>query len=498
MAGARVRGVRSTVPLLALHGLALLGCLAPDEPPPTSSGHLAQGEPDAAGANGAAGAARAPAESLEGSRPEAPGEALADSDDAPDAPDAIAGHAAARYRGRSGDGVDDHDIYTTLYADVGLERPGDWTYHLLGTAYADLDGSADSTDEFVFFGLADTYDSPVHGDLYHLHADYHGRGALERGRVGRQLDYATPELAWFDGASVELAERGARQSSGGLYGGIPVHAYESSPEGDVVFGLWGQTHPWKGGRLRLDWMHLEDEYLLAENEDDLIALSAWQTLARAWRVEGAYTTLEGDARDLELSGAWLAEEQDLVLRASFYRLLEAQTQQVIELDPFTTSLFELFPYEQARVLASKSFGGTWSLEGGFDVRRVDDEGDIGQFNRDFERYFATVASSQGLLPWDLEAALTVDSYDSQGDDVRSFGGDLARAVSQRDEVSVGTYYSLYKYDIFQNEERDDVRTYFARLRRELGESRTFDLRYEYEDDDDEDYHTLRVGTTWQF
>jgi hypothetical protein len=43
-----------------------------------------------------------------------------------------------------------------------------------------------------------------------------------------------------------------------------------------------------------------------------------------------------------------------------------------------------------------------------------------------------------------------------------------------------------------------VRTYFARLWREIGASRTFDLRYEYEDDEDEDYHTLRLGTTWHF
>jgi hypothetical protein len=414
-----------------------------------------------------------------------------------DDPDEIGGHFAARYRGRFGDGTDDHDVYTTLYTDVGEAEPGDWTYHVLGTVYADLDGGEDGTDEFVFFGLADTYDSAVHGDLYHLYADYHGRGGLERGRLGRQLDYDTPELAWFDGASLALGEHGSRRSSGGLYGGIPVHAYESSAEGDMVFGLWGQTHPWRGGRLRLDWMHLEDEYLLAENENDLLALSAWQTLARAWRLEGAYTALEGDPRDLELTGAWLAETHDLVLRASYYRLLEEQNQLVLELDPFTTSLLTLFPYEQARLLASQGFE-SWSLEGGFDLRRVEDQGDVGQFNRDFERYFLTVAASEGLLPWELEAALTADTYDSQGDDVRSFGGELSRAVGQRAEVSAGTYYSLYKYDIFQNEERDDVRTYFARLWREIGASRTFDLRYEYEDDEDEDYHTLRLGTTWHF
>jgi hypothetical protein len=414
----------------------------------------------------------------------------------PDDLDAIGGHFAARYRGRAGDGTDDHDVYTTLYTDVGQVRPGDWTYHVLGTLYADLDGGEDGTDEFVFFGLADTYDSAVHGDLYHLYADYHGRGGLERARLGRQLDYGTPELAWFDGASLALAEQGSRRSSGGLYGGIPVHAYESSAEGDVVFGVWGETHPWKDARLRLDWMHLEDDYLLAENENDLLGLSAWQTLARAWRLEGAYTSLEGDPRDLELRGAWLAEDQDLVLRASYYRLLEEQNQLVLELDPFTTSLFTLFPYEQARFLASQGFDA-WSLEGGFDLRRVEDQGDVGQFNRDFERYFLTVASSAGLLPWDLEAALSADTYYGD-DDVRSFGGELSRAAGQGAEVSAGTYYSLYKYDIFQNEERDDVRTYFARLWREIGASRTFDLRYEYEDDEDEDYHTLRVGTTWHF
>jgi hypothetical protein len=75
--------------------------------------------------------------------------------------------------------------------------------------------------------------------------------------------------------------------------------------------------------------------------------------------------------------------------------------------------------------------------------------------------------------------------------------DLKRDFGEKVVASIGSYYSLYKYDLYLVEERDDVRTYYLRLRYKGGPSWSCDLRYEYEDSFD-DYSTLRMGATWLF
>jgi hypothetical protein len=223
----------------------------------------------------------------------------------------------------------------------------------------------------------------------------------------------------------------------------------------------------------------------------------WQNLSPEISVEGRYAHLDGDPRDFTLAGTLASPDGGLVMRLSYFQLLTAQAQHTIEFDPFYESLLELFPYGQARALVSKAFGDAWVLEGGVDVRRVLDQDDVGQFNRNFDRLFATASWLEGL-PWDLQASVTVDSYDSQDDEVLTAGADLSRYFGEADRATIGTYYSLYKYDIAQNEERDDVRTWYVGLRHRLDDARRLDGRYEYEDAIQGEFHTLWLGFTWSF
>ena len=47
-------------------------------------------------------------------------------------------------------------------------------------------------------------------------------------------------------------------------------------------------------------------------------------------------------------------------------------------------------------------------------------------------------------------------------------------------------------------ELDDVRTWYLKLQWKRTRSTTFDLRYEFEDDPFDEYHTLLLGATWRF
>ena len=185
------------------------------------------------------------------------------------------------------------------------------------------------------------------------------------------------------------------------------------------------------------------------------------------------------------------------MQASFYELLSTQQALPLEIDPFYATLYDLFPYHQARIMASKGFGSKLSVQAGAEARRVSDDSDEGQWNRDFERYFSTLQLSE-ILPAHLVLGLTGEVWNSQGNDIDSWGVDLSKRFGEVLDGSLGSYYSLYKTDFASGTESDDVRTWFLRLRWKRSKSSIFDLRFDVEDMDPQTVQTLRVGWTWRF
>jgi hypothetical protein len=310
-------------------------------------------------------------------------------------------------------------------------------------------------------------------------------------------DPRLPEFVRMDGVAIASSPRGENEVEVGAYAGIPVHLYESSNDGDEAFGAFVEGRPWKNGRARIDWMHLEDEDVLGEGEDDLVALGLWQELSERWRLEGTYSHLEGDPRDLRLRALYGDPESGGILRLGYYELLEPQGSLVTELDPFFESLLEYQPFRQGTVSTSHPLGDHTVLDLGLDVRRVSDSSDVGEFNREWERYYAT-ATRHDLGSDALSLAVTVDLWDDDDRDIHSFGADLTYDPEKRWKGSIGTYYSLYKYVFLQLDEREDVQTYYARTTCDLTKSAELEILYEYEDDDLDGYHTLLLGARWRF
>ena len=408
------------------------------------------------------------------------------------------GSFALGLRARTNGDDDDLDVGGILALD--FQQPGDArvSAHLQARVDADLDGK--ETDE-VFGSLDDTYDKAIVSKLYLAYADIalgeHPETSPGTLRIGRQSDPRLPEVVRLDGVAYATRPMGEREVEVGAYLGIPVHLYESSNDGDQAFGTFVEGRPWEGGRARFDWMHLEDEDVLGEGEDDLLTLGLWQNLSERWRFEGTYSHLEGDPRDLRLRALYGNPETASAVRFSYYELLEPQRALVTELDPFFEQLLDYEPFRQANANLSQPLGEHTVLDVGLDLRRVSDSGDVGEFNREWERYYATATRSDLWKPG-LALAVTVDLWDDEDRDVHSFGADLSYDPETRWKTSVGTYYSLYKYVFLQLDERDDVRTYYLRTSYDLSESTDLEFLYEYEDDDLDGYHTLRLGARWRF
>jgi hypothetical protein len=411
---------------------------------------------------------------------------------------AIDGSLRTWYRGRFSSDDDDNDLYASLYMDIGDETRDPVTLRFSGYMAWDVDGEAAGDDPF--FELSDTYDRPYFR-LYELFGDLHRIDGLEHLRVGRQMSWTTPVLTWFDGVSVETEQKGEQQVAFGAYGGLPVRTYRpSSTYGDdALFGAHGEFRPWAPTRLRLDYLHLEDETVSPDGRDDLWTLQLWQAAGERMNLFGSTSLLEGDSRDYRLRTAWADYEHELTLQATWYELLQTQSALPLEIDPFYEQLQDWFPFRSLQLLASKGIVDWLSLQGGLDARRVSAEDDVGEFNRDFDRWFVTAIldgePSKALHDFDL--SLTYESWSGGGEDIGTWGADLGLERG-RTRASIGNYFALYKFDVVQGEEREDVYTYYLRFVRELGASTKADLRYEYEDSDLDDYHTLRLGVTWQF
>jgi hypothetical protein len=407
----------------------------------------------------------------------------------------IHGLLVSRYEGRFTGGVHDHDLVETLSLELGDKTKNPVTGFVMAEGLADLDGNG-SDPNGTFHSLADTYDGAVTARLYHAYADLHVSETFETLRVGRQMIVDTPVTVYFDGARVETKELGKQRFRFGAYGGIPVETYAPGA-GEEMLGFYGETRPWRGGRIRADWIHSADEGSFGARENDLFGIGGSQSFGKSLRFDLEHTRLESEARDLRVRGTYYAEDSDLVLQASFFELLQTQKDFAVPFDPFYATLLDLFPYTEVGFLASKSLGPHFDVQTGLDLRRVTDAQDVGTYNHDFDRFFATT-DVRGLLPASLDLSLTGEVWDSTTNHVETYGAGLTRKFGATLEAGVGTYYAMYKYDLFQQRELDDVRTWYLSFDWKRSVSVRFDLRYEFEDDPDAEYHSVRLGATWRF
>lgn len=408
----------------------------------------------------------------------------------------LSGYTQVRMRSRwTGDGDDeDTDVYGVVGLDYDPGTMSGWSFHMLGRTAWSVDRQPASS---VFYSEQDTHDRDVDGDIYHAYVDLPMKEDFRQARLGRMLMFDTPETIHFDGAQFETHPMGLTAFTMGAYAGSSVHLSETWPSDEWLGGVYATFRPWEKGTMRFDLMHFEDDARIGDGDNDLITMGLSHRLTDEVRVEGEYSMLDGDARDMRLKSFALFPDQELTVRVSYYQQFERELDFASELNPFYNFLNVSEPYNQEQLSFTKSFGESLDLIGGIDSRRVEDDADIGRFNRDFDRYFIT-ASMPDLLPMSTTLGLTGEVWDSPQNDISTWGVDLTTTLEDGAEASVGSYYSLYKYYWDVAAEREDVRTYFGEYKRDLSESSSFKVRYEYEDESVDSFHSLKLSVLWRF
>ncbi len=418
----------------------------------------------------------------------------------------IDGFLTLDYRGRHaedpGAGLDgtsgntDQDFTAILGVDFGDSRRHDVTAHFLGRGRFDLDG----IDTFnPLNGINETYDNGVELHLWDAWVDVHRTPGVELVRIGRQTILDTPRTLFLDGVRVDSQEFAEFRGSVGGFVGLPTRYHSGHDSGEFLSGIWGEARPWDGGRLRTEWVHVDDERDGQEFTDDMVGFSAWQSVGRSTLLHARHNLLDGRSLDVHARVQTDLEDLGLSLQVAYTELLNTQVRQTLEFDPFWNSLFDLNPYRQFSASLTQMLSSQVDLTGGFDVRRLTDTADEGQFNRDYERYYGTITWFDDPEDETVSVSASVDAYRaSQGDDVLAIYGDVTWQVATDWETSLGTDYSLYRYDWQFQAERQDIYSAYLRVEHDLAEDWSARVQYRIEDAAGDLFHTFEARVTWTF
>ncbi len=429
--------------------------------------------------------------------------------------DGVSGAFTLRYHGRhaEGDGRSDQDFYESLRLSYINPKNEKISGYLSGALRQDIDDPST-----LFRSIDDTHDNSLRGYLYELYANINDIGIIESAKIGRQYSYDVENLH-FDG--LHLRFKPFHNIRFATFAGIPVHFQESSSDGDWISGISVEIKPLENSTIRFDYVVSSDnsDDTIGNHHDNLFIVNAWHNIKQWWRIYGRFSKLDSISRDLQIRSFWNFSSLDLNIQFSYYK----QSQ---KLGDFTTTFNEFVPsmgnyeaYDQYTLDIYKGIGNHMGINIGASLRELKDESDENSFNNDFERYYITYSLFDYPLKG-LTTTVTGEDYETAGDDIQSISFDVTHNFSKNLKISLGTYYSLYKYDTtsgvdltalnsmsedtffpvdsLNESERDNVRSYYLKVKKRFFDNWEIWGKYEYENFDSDIFHTFQTALKVKF
>ena len=429
--------------------------------------------------------------------------------------DQVSGSFTLRYRGRhaEGDGRSDQDFYESLRLSYVNPNNEKISGYLSGALCQDIDDPST-----LFRSIDDTHDFSLRGYLYELYANVNDIGIIETAKIGRQYSYDVENLH-FDG--LHLRFKPFHNLRFATFAGIPVHLQESSSDGDWMSGISVEIKPLENSTVRFDYVVSSDnsDDNIGNHHDNLFVVSAWHNIKQWWRVYGRFSKLDSISRDLQIRSFWNFPSLDLNIQFSYYKQAQRLGDFTIEFNEFVPSMGNYEAYDQYSLDIYKGIGSYMGINIGAGLRELKDESDENVFNNDFERYYITYSLFDYPLKG-LTTTLTGEDYETAGDDIQSISFDFTHNFSKNFKISLGTYYSLYKYDttsgvgltVFNStsedtffpveslteSERDNVRSYYLKVKKRIFDNWEIRGKYEYENFDSEIFHTFQTTLKIKF
>jgi hypothetical protein len=483
--------------LLFLHGGPEVRGQEPDPPPPPPAPTEEETPPETEPAEEAPEAA---AEEITGA------EAVATEAEAlqKEVAFAVSGFLSVSYRARKRGGRNDEDLYGYLSLDGGNPERNDLTFHVFARATYDLDG--DASRSTIFTSLNDVFGDSFDAKVYEAFVELRRSLApdalgMERIRLGRQEIHAAYTYL-LDGARIDFQPiESAGNLRIGIFGGIPEFLYDGSRTSDWLVGADLEMQPWQTTRLTLRYVHTEDRNHFSNFEqvlrDDYASLTVRQSLGENADVSAEWTTIDARTRDVALRLAVNIPDVDLSLWASYRYQNDIEKEYTTTYDPYVAILGPSFSYHHLDIQISKLLGEHLAIDVGAAGRILEDGDREAPFNREFWRVWGSVST----FAWpteEIDLSITGEYWDGDDDETASAGFEIVWRPAEDLRTTAGVYYSLYKYDLFVVDERQDATTWYLKVRWKVGDDWRLDGRYEFETGDEGDFHAVWLGLTWTF
>lgn len=415
----------------------------------------------------------------------------------------VHGSLSNRYKLRTTGSLHDNDIETLFTLDIGRPSADRFSGSLQVGGIFDLDGNRPGS---VFSSVYDTFSTQAVGRIYYAYFNARDLGPVQGLRVGRQHRYEFESL-YFDGLTLE--SKPFHRFTLTAFGGVPVHLFENQlgfDPGDWLVGGALQWNPLSKVQARFDYVHLKDKVTgfraaAGDHEDNLFGGTLWWEIDPRFGVVARFTSFSDQVRDVSFDATFRLPEKDFALRFNFFRLLQGYAVRVIDFDAFgIAGTYQ--PYTEFSLNATKGLGNHFAVDGGVQIRFLDDNQIASAFNHGFERVFLSL-SSFDLPVKGLSLSATGDYYHGEDNTLKNntFGASFTAAqelLDKRLKLSGGTAFYLYRFNLFTGNESNDVRTYFARIQGKIFKDFEGRIGYEFEDNDFNNFHSVDVRLIWSF
>jgi hypothetical protein len=398
--------------------------------------------------------------------------------------------------------VSDQDLFGELRFDMRMPKTNRFEFHFLGTLRSDLDGNSDLTGFYPLEDIGNTYRTDTHGYLYDAHLGINDPlPFLTQVRIGRQ-EGLRDEPAFFDGLATDI--RMSRLVNLTLYGGAAVRFYDTDTHwgDDTLAGAGLDVTPAPYTKLSVDYLTIKEKSALSpaiDQQDKMVSLRLWQSIASFLKASVKYRYLNSDPRDLNIRVVATIAPADMDLNFNYFRQFNKENELANELSHYYDVLGQSSPYQSYDVKLRKLLGAHYAIDLGYFKRELLEESQTSSFDRDFSRTFILFEVMD--LPGDgISFTLTGERWYTKGRDYNSSGLDMGYRFKnmKNASVNVGTYYSLYKYDYYNELGlRQNVHTYYVNGKMPLGKGVSINSSYEYEDSI-EKYQTFKLGMRYDF
>jgi hypothetical protein len=403
-----------------------------------------------------------------------------------------------RYRNTTEAGqVDDNDLYGYLKLKWRDENLPGWSGSFHGRATLDVGPFGDTSEYYAFDSITDTWSDRLNGRIYHAYVNYRRPDwFVEQIRVGRMYS-DVGEYISFDGVQLKTRPLGRGKWQVLAFGGVPAYIFEDDPAGDWTVGAGVRGLLGKSADLRLDYTYLEDtQKEFGTLRDHLVNITVNKRFGLNTILRGQFQQRNENPRLVRLNFDSVIPRHDLTVRALFHTLITAQNEAVYDWDYFYAVALELEPYYMGNLSVAKGIGEFFEIEAGVSGRQLYDNANEGRYNRNFGQYFLTVASYDWLLR-DLNMSISGE-YWSSTDDIWTVTFDLDWRVTDAWRLRLGTDYAAYRFDMYADDERQNVFGGFFRVTWRPSDRWRLDFRVRVDDDDFGTWTRLDMGAAFDF